>query len=745
MNQQKPYKPIDERLEEYKRMPFSNLHEGELVRALEEATTQLEDWYALCAVARYERKKEWDLRIEEWLIKATKQQTSFVNNVVSHIVEKELPVKIFEDAFPKVRETDHSQGKKQQLGRLEAMLEDGRQLLAAKMNLRSYSSDNHLQEKLELLNEIQQSILEALQAVEEYRKTISGIYSSKDKKQELSGKIEQIQSAVAAWDDLQNEEENDEAIEELHRMIGLHEVKKKVESYYQYLQFERERSRQGYQLQHGRSHHMILTGNPGTGKTTIARLLAKIYYKLGVLEREDVVEVDRSQLVGPYVGQTEERTMDVIKQAIGGVLFIDEAYALKREGSQGSDYGQTAIDTLVSAMTNGEYAGRFAVILAGYPEEMRTFLLSNPGLRSRFPESNHLHLPDYSPSELTEIGEQVALDNDFFLTEEGKKALLDRIAKEQVDETFGNARTVHNIILDAIFTQGAKATREENYSRESFAVLDKEAFALDTPSYHAEEKLEALIGLEEVKKQVKQLAAFVKVQQEREDKGLKTVPIQLHSVFTGPPGTGKTTVAEIYGHILHELGLLKRGHLVVAGRSDLVAGYVGQTAVKTKRVIKDALGGVLFIDEAYSLLRGGGEDFGREAIDTLVDEMTKHDENLVVIIAGYEKPIQSLLESNQGLASRFKKTITFKEYSINELLLIADFYLDQFGYELESGVRDKIKEAIIKYPPKANARSMKDLVLEAIQVQAYNVLSEERADVVTLTEKDFAFLLEASS
>ena len=163
--------------------------------------------------------------------------------------------------------------------------------------------------------------------------------------------------------------------------------------------------------------------------------------------------------------------------------------------------------------------------------------------------------------------------------------------------------------------------------------------------------------------------SFVKMQQFRRNNGFPAVPIQLHAVFSGNPGTGKTTVAKIYAELLKECGILKRGHLIVTSRADFVASYVGQTAAKTKKKIKEALGGVLFIDEAYSLLGQAG-DFGKEAIDTLVDEMTKYNENLVVILAGYPNEMEALLNSNPGLHSRFKKFFHFPDYRMEELITI---------------------------------------------------------------------------
>lgn len=514
----------------------------------------------------------------------------------------------------------------------------------------------------EILQQTAQLLDVALNAAEHFEGTISGIYSSREKLEELQGALGRLTEQSSKWEAwLEAFEPTDDisGLKKLHSMVGLEAVKNKVEQYYFYLQYQEERRKRGYQLQSDPSLNMILTGNPGTGKTELARQLARIYHELGVLPKEKVVEVDRSQLVGAYVGQTEEKTMAVINEAVGGVLFIDEAYSLKRDNDTSTtDYGQAAVDTLVAAMTSGDLAGKFAVILAGYPEEMRKFLWSNPGLRSRFPEHNHIHLPDYSIDELVEIGELTALENDFSLTEEALTALRYEIEQEQVDESFGNARTVQNIIQNAIFQKGSEAAKKKAYSNEDFILLDEDAFRSNPRIENkkaAEKQLNELIGLTEVKEQVKKLASFVKVQQLRKEEGLPAVPVQLHAVFSGPPGTGKTTVAKIYGEILCELGLLKRGHMVIAGRSDLVAGYVGQTAIKTKKKIREALGGVLFIDEAYALISKGEQDFGKEAIDTLVEEMTKHDENLVVILAGYSQSMEVLMGSNPGLASRFKK------------------------------------------------------------------------------------------
>lgn len=183
-------------------------------------------------------------------------------------------------------------------------------------------------------------------------------------------------------------------------------------------------------------------------------------------------------------------------------------------------------------------------------------------------------------------------------------------------------------------------------------------------------QLESLVGLEEVKKDVKNLVNLMKVRKLREQNDLPVPPMSLHMVFMGNPGTGKTTVARILGGLYAAIGVLKKGQLIEVDRSGLVAGYVGQTALKTKEVINSALGGVLFIDEAYALSSGGENDFGREAIETILKAMEDHRDELVVIVAGYDEPMESFLSSNPGLESRFNKYFHFPDYNGEQLLAI---------------------------------------------------------------------------
>src|SRR5690625_3476588 len=530
-------------------------------------------------------------------------------------------------------------------------------------------------------------------------------------------------------------------LQKLEELVGMEQIKEYMNQYYHYLKYQQDRKNIGFQMIDEPGMHMIITGNPGTGKTTIARHLAEIYYEIGLLESNKIVEVNRSHLVGSFVGQSEENTINYIKEAVGGILFIDEAYSLHRQDSGSSDYGQTVIDTLVSAMTSGEFAGKFAVILAGYPEEMRQFLWSNPGLRSRFPDQNMIHLSDFTIEELLSIAEMTALDNDYFFTESALNNFYGLIERSKVDDTFGNARTVRDLVMKAIFKKGATISVEEHDDwLDHMRIESKDLTVMIDEKDDVEpmEQLNQLIGLDNIKNEVKKLVSFVKIQQTRREQGYPTVPIQLHAVFSGNPGTGKTTVAKIYSKLLKECGLLKRGHYIVASRSDLVAGYVGQTAIKTKNKIREALGGVLFIDEAYSLNRGEN-DFGKEAIDTIVDEMTKHNENLVVILAGYKQEMMQYINANPGLESRFKKYFEFVDYRADELLEIVHYQLDHYNYQITKQAIDYLTDAFEKESITGNARFVVNLVDEAIQFQALRIADEELEDdqFILLNKDDF--------
>ena len=270
---------------------------------------------------------------------------------------------------------------------------------------------------------------------------------------------------------------------------------------------------------------------------------------------------------------------------------------------------------------------------------------------------------------------------------------------------------------------------------------------LDTDPY---EELEDLIGLDNVKQEVKSLANFVKLQKQRQEKGMKTPKMSYHLVFTGSPGTGKTTVARIVARIYKDLGILKTGHTVETDRSGLVAEYVGQTATKTNAIVDSALNGVLFIDEAYALVpENASNDYGQEAISTLLKRMEDDRDKLVVIIAGYTNEMKRFIDSNPGLQSRFNRYINFPDYTAKELVRIFHMYMKKNQYTISDEADEMLKEKLdyaVEHKDRnfGNARYVRNVFEKSIQMQANRLegksnLSDRELTEITASDIEKAF------
>jgi stage V sporulation protein K len=239
-------------------------------------------------------------------------------------------------------------------------------------------------------------------------------------------------------------------------------------------------------------------------------------------------------------------------------------------------------------------------------------------------------------------------------------------------------------------------------------------------------ELNSLVGLKCVKKLINEVYAFVEIQKRRQKEQLATEPLSLHMVFKGNPGTGKTTVARIIGKLFKELGVLSKGHLVEVERADLVGEYIGHTAQRTKEQIRKALGGILFIDEAYSLARGGEKDFGKETIDTLVKSIEDQKDKMILILAGYREEMEWFTETNPGLRSRIPIVINFPDYSISELMSIGNLMLEQRQYLFSPGATEEMRIILEKeaktHRHSGNARLVRNLVERAIRCQAVRLV-----------------------
>lgn len=530
----------------------------------------------------------------------------------------------------------------------------------------------------------------------------------------------------------------EEAKEELEKLIGLNSVKEQINQLASYLQFLKVRKEKGLEADQQFNLHSIFTGNPGTGKTTVANMLGQIYHSLDLLSHGKVFEVGRADLVGEFIGQTAPKVKKAIEKARGGILFVDEAYALSNRGDDGKDFGREVIEVLLKELSDGQ--GDLAIIFAGYPKEMQHFLNSNPGLASRL--RNVIQFPDYSPDELMEIAEYTSAKRNVAISDQAKVTIHKKLVEvyRNRDSHFGNARYINGIIEEAKQNMALRlmASHEDTLTeldKADLSTLQQEdiskVFSAGSADFiqlpidealldDAIKQLHGLVGLDEVKKEVDEMTKLVRYYREI-GKDIRKA-FSLHTVFKGNPGTGKTTIARLLVQIYKALGILERGHLVECDRKSLVAGFVGQTAIKTGELIDQAIGGGLFIDEAYSLTQGGANDFGREAVETLLKRMEDHRGELMVIVAGYPEEMAEFMEANPGLMSRFDKQFVFPDYSLAELLDIAVMMFDQEDLVLDAVAREHLEKYLDKLLTNkhkyfGNARTIRKIVGEATRRQ----------------------------
>ncbi|MGP8000329.1 MAG: AAA family ATPase [Streptosporangiaceae bacterium] len=491
-----------------------------------------------------------------------------------------------------------------------------------------------------------------------------------------------------------------QALAELENMIGLESVKEQIRQITASVEAARRRELAGYKAEKPMQHFVFL-GPPGTGKTSVARVIAKIFYAFGLLDTPVVIEAQRADLVGEYLGATAIKANELVDRAIGGVLFIDEAYSLINDSEgQGDRFGHEAVQALLKRAEDDRT--ELIIILAGYEKQMETFLASNPGLNSRF--GLRVKFPTYTPAELMALAELDLERRGEILDPDARPALwrmMEDIGRRRLADELGNGRFVRSLLEKAgrardvrVMAGGGEPTPAELVTLEEADLIQAGAELTarfrgytEAPTLeNALAELDELVGLEPVKRQVHEIAAQLQVARLRERHSLSSRPPSRHFVFTGPPGTGKTTVARILGRIFTALGLLVRPEVIEAHRADLVGEHLGSTAIKTGKLIDSALGGVLFIDEAYSLYNmgySGGDAYGSEAVATLLKRAEDDRDRLVIVLAGYPADMDRFLHSNPGLASRFSTRIGFPSYSPDELCRIAGVIAEQHGDTFE--------------------------------------------------------------
>lgn len=528
----------------------------------------------------------------------------------------------------------------------------------------------------------------------------------------------------------------------LEELIGLHKVKAEIKKMIGLVNFNKARIAQGLSPEK-QVLHSVFMGNPGTGKTTVARLLGQVLFDSGVLSGNEFVfvEATESDLISSNVGGTAEQTTALLNKARGGILFIDEAYTLNKK-DRGVNFGQEAINTILKYME--DYRDDIMIIFAGYTKEMEEFLRTNPGLTSRVP--NVFDFEDYTAEEIVAMGLQYLTDKQYVLedTDYYKRQVSQAY---QVSLDHSNGRWIRNFNEQLLKTMASRATEEGSSDVTTIKNIDIDLISNKNKGSHTDKKKDALvelnqlIGIKKVKKQVQEFIDLAELNQKRAQQGQNTGEFSLHTLYLGNPGTGKTTVARLVGQILYQKGVINQDKFIEVSRSDLVAGYVGHTAIKTREVLESALGGVLFIDEAYTLSKDGSNDFGREAIEEMLKFMEDHRRDLVIILAGYSKEMAEFLQVNSGLTSRIPNTFDFEDYTADEIVEIGLLGLSKQGYKVERDLYTNIvKKAYQTSQDHSNGRWVRNINERLIRLMSSRVAQTKSDDLDTITAEDLSQL-----
>merc|ERR1719247_311497 len=537
----------------------------------------------------------------------------------------------------------------------------------------------------------------------------------------------------------------------LDLMVGQGGVKTSLQNLRNLVEVQKKRAAVG--VHDEKPLHFAVVGSPGAGVTFTSKLLGQLLRDLGIVERGHVVEVARKDLVD----EAEKRVEAALKRAKGGVLVIKDAQLLKdpeRTDSSGMEVVQELLKRMESQKRKSPvWPQDFTIVFSGPRAEVQTFL----GTQAIKVVAS-LDLVDFTTLELAEILTRIVHKRKFTLSPQlaAEGVLEDIVRQKSVQQQLrGNTRNLHlvNMILeDAISRQSTRVWEEGTVSFAGLTMLveadfqDPEQLGRNAESEVAKAfgRLDAVVGLDPVKAFVRSLSAQLMLDAERRAAGIEAQSCStVHMIFQGSPGTGKTTVARVVAELLKGIGWLKSGHLVEVDRGQLVAGYAGQTAIKTKAAVESALGGVLFVDEAYALVQQDKDSFGREALDTLIKLIEDYRSELVVILAGYTDCMAELMSKNPGLKSRFPTAITFPDYTSEEMMAIAEKMLLNDVLVMDAGAEAALTRmlgGIAAQTTHSNGRAVRNVVEQAKRNQATRLQKKARKtkeDLCCLMESDF--------
>ncbi len=548
--------------------------------------------------------------------------------------------------------------------------------------------------------------------------------------------------------------------EEIDNYVGLKNIKQSLKDFITYLNFINERKKQGVETEEGFSANCIFIGNPGTGKTSVARLLGKFFKSIGILENGHVVEVDRAQLVGEYIGETAVKTEKVISQALGGILFIDEAYTLKRE-KNGQDFGQEAIDIILKRME--DYKNKFFVIAAGYPDLMQNFLESNPGLKSRF--THFFTFEDYNENELTKIFKIFAYKEKYTVSKETEKFLTGKLANINFgkEKSFGNARFIRNLFEQSKIELSKRyqilEENEKDFSslntltktdiQSAFYLIENRSNtdSLDKRIDKYLNEVNQLVGLDDVKINFNKIIAALRVDRLKKERAISSIRKKLNSIFIAQHGAGTTTVARLYAKSLKELNRLSSGQLIEIDSSTFFGLNKIDSFLMIDELFKKVLGNVVLVNDVSASLQCTN-DFSESILQYFLKKLYLINDDAVVILSGSSEEIEMLTNNFPVLGNQFPNVFNFEPYSTRQLLEIALSICQKNNYQLDEGAWQQMLELIVELKKEKrknfyNSRTIKEIIYKAISFQEDRILSVnniKESDLMMITYDDFSKL-----